>query len=334
MASKKKPRRAAVSNASKKKTKAASTHKRSGKSRATALEPRVPEPARLQAALRDSIEHEIAGRIEAHQREVALIEARVRRDGQKPPLMLLAHGDSWFNYPCDGNTYTWPICTDIIVHLEKMGSPHPKILNISHYGDATTDEMGLDKQKRLIAALTNSKNWLNGKPDGVLFSGGGNDIAGDPFIIYLDYKDSSANGLDATRFAGRLASIEASYLDLLLFRDRYAPQVPIFGHGYDNARPMRAHPPCIGPWMKPSINYAGWTDEEGRAILYDALTRFRKKLDDLENDPKKYDFTRVHTEGALADSDCANELHPHPKGFEKLARRFLDALHTRFPGRI
>jgi hypothetical protein len=330
MAAKKKARRARGSSASKKQAKS-TTSKRLRKVRLRAAE---PEPARLQAALRDSIEHEIAGRIAAHQREVALIEARVRRDGQKPPLMLLAHGDSWFNYPCDGNTYTWPICTDIIVHLKKMGNPPPKILNISHYGDATTDEMGLAKQKRLIAALTNPNNWLNGKPDGILFSGGGNDIAGDPFIIYLDYKSSSANGLDAERFGGRLASINASYLDLFLFRDRYAPQVPIFGHGYDNARPMKASPPCMGPWMKPSINFTGWTDDEGRAILYNALTRFRNTLDSLEHDPKKYDFTRVHTEGALADSDWANELHPYPGGFEKLAQRFLTALRARFAGRI
>lgn len=104
-----------------------------------------------------------------------------------------------------------------------MGHPPPKILNISHYGDATTDEMGLVKQKRLIKALSDPNNWLTGQPDAVLFSGGGNDIAGDPFCIYLDYKDSSASGLDAERFAGRLASIRASYLDLFEFRDRYAP---------------------------------------------------------------------------------------------------------------
>ena len=55
---------------------------------------------------------------------------------------------------------------------------------------------------------------------------------------------------------------------------------------------------------------------------------------DLESDPKHYDFTRVHTEGALDEKDWANELHPYPPGFEKLARRFLDALQTRFRGRI
>lgn len=110
--------------------------------------------------------------------------------------------------------------------------------------------------------------------------------------------------------------------------------MPIFGHGYDNARPMQPHPPCTGPWMRPSLRFTGWDDAEGTLILLDALTQFRRMLTDLEGSPKQYDFTIVHTEGALANSDWANELHPYPPGFEHLAQRFLAALHHRFPTRI
>jgi len=46
------------------------------------------------------------------------------------------------------------------------------------------------------------------------------------------------------------------------------------------------------------------------------------------------DFTVVPTQGTLAKEDWANELHPYPPGFEKLAGRFLSALQHRFPGRI
>src|ERR1700728_4834017 len=189
MAAKKRSRRATGASAGKKKGKATLSRKRAGKPKVSSRVAQLPDPVRLQAALRDSIEHDIAGRIGAHQREVALIQARLRRDGGRPPLMLLAHGDSWFNYPLNGNSVELPVRdTDIIAHLQKMGSPPPRLLNISHYGDATTDEMGLAKQKRLIAALTNSSNWLNGKPDGILFSGGGNGIAGAPFLRLLHYK--------------------------------------------------------------------------------------------------------------------------------------------------
>ena len=334
MAAKKRPSRSAKSTKLKTKSKTPKAGKRVAKGLGTPLSRLGPKPARLQAELRDSIQDEIDGRIHTHQRELVRLRAAMAARPQAPtPLMILSHGDSWFNYPLTGNGP--PIGdTDIIAHLKRMGNPKPKILNLSHFGDATTDEMGLEKQKRLIKALTTPQNWISGKPDVILFSGGGNDIAGDPFCIYLNYKDSGLPGLDVDRFAGRLASMKASYLDLFLFRDRYANGVPIFGHGYDNARPMNPHPPCTGPWMKPSLNFTGWNDEEGAAILLDALTRFRGVLTDLEASSKNYNFTVVHTEGTLAKEDWANELHPHPPGFKKLADRFLTALQSHFPGRI
>lgn len=324
MATKRRPRRAAKSTKSNKRAKSAGSTKPRARPRP------APEPARLQAALRRSIERDIAARIEAHQREVAHIRASVRSRGQ-PPLMLLTHGDSWFNYPLNGNSFALTD-TDIIAHLTSMGRPPPKILNISHYGDATTDEMGLIKQERLIAALRDPNNWLTGKPDAILFSGGGDDIAGDQFCIYLNYKGSGSQGLDPTRFAGRLASIQASYLDLFLFRNRYAPQVPIFGHCYDYARPMQAHPPCAGPWMLPSLTFTGWNIQEGTQIIHDALDRFRAMLVALAASDN--DFTVIATQGTLATGDWANELHPHPAGFGKLAKKFLAALQQRFPGRL
>jgi hypothetical protein len=338
MATKKRASRAAKAARHKKKSKTPKASTRVAETLRETVPRFGPEVARLQAELRESIDRDIASRMATHQREVVRLRAAIlARPSAPSPLMILAHGDSWFNYPLNGNSVEVPIRdTDIIAHLRKMGTPPPKILNLSHFGDATTDEMGLAKQKRLIKALTTPENWLNGKPDVLLFSGGGNDIAGDPFCIYLNYKntDSHTPGLDSERFSGRLASIKASYLDLFLFRDRYANGVPIFGHGYDNARPMQPHPPCTGPWMKPSLTFTGWNDEEGAEILLDALTRFRRVLTDLEGAPKNYDFTVVHTEGTLAKSDWANELHPYPTGFEKLAQVFLAALRSHFPGRI
>ena len=331
MAAKKRSPRAHRSTESKKKFKPPRSSKPAAKPKLRPLFEQGPEPARLQAALNESIKRDIAARIEAHQREVARLRLSVRRGGQ-PPLMLLAHGDSWFNYPLNGNRWPSPD-TDIIAHLKKMGSPPPKILNISHFGDATTDEMGLPKQQRLIEALQNPKNWLDKKPDAILFSGGGNDIAGDPFCIYLNYKDPGSSGLDSDRFAGRLASMRASYLDLFLFRNRYASGVPIFGHCYDYARPMQRHPPCTGPWMKPSLTFTGWNPEEGAAIIGDAIDQFKAMVDKLEASGE-YDFTVVQTHNTLAATDWANELHPYPPGFEKLAQKFQSALQYRFSGRI
>ena len=200
-------------------------------------------------------------------------------------MVLLAHGDSWFDYPLSGNAPSLGN-TDIIAQLEAMGTPCPLTANLSHYGDATVDEMSLPKQRRMIEAIGDPGNWPGaGKPDAILVSGGGNDIAGDRFCIFLDYAGPGAAGLNRVRFDKALSMVEASYRDLFAFRDRYAPGVPIFGHCYDFAIPNARHPPCAGPWLKPSLDYAGWNVARGRAIVKEALQEFRAVLFALAAEP-------------------------------------------------
>jgi len=257
----------------------------------------------LRQQLQDSLQDEIAQRIQLHQSKIAALKMcrrtlAVVAPASAPPLVMLAHGDSWFDYPLDGNR-TSLRSTDVIAQLETMGNINPIILNVSHHGDATTTEMALPKQQRLIATLQNPANWLNDKgPDAILFSGGGDDIAGDQFCIFLDYGAGSGSGLDVARFQKVLGMVQASYLDLFAFRDRYAPNVPIFGHCYDFPIPNGAHPDCIGPWLQPSLAFCGYTVPQGTAILQTALTSFKTMLLALANDPANQ-FFLVDTQARL-----------------------------------
>ena len=123
---------------------------------------------------------------------------------------MLAHGDSWFDYPLDGNSISLPH-TDIIAQLEFVGNINPCILNISQWGDATTAEMSWPKQQKMITALQDNSNWLeSGKPDAILFSGGGNDVAGDQCCVFLDYANPAPGGLNKTRFEEALGMVKAS----------------------------------------------------------------------------------------------------------------------------
>jgi len=295
----------------------------------------------LQAQLRDSIEQELSARVKAHQGDIARLKSAVATldavGAARPvmPLALMANGDSWFDYPLNGNLFPSEN-TDIVAHLQTMGDLHPVILNLAHHGDATTDEMGVSKQQSMIKALMEPNNWLSPakKPDAILFSGGGNDIVGEQFCIFLDYNVLGATGLNASRFAGKLRAVEASYRDLFVFRDRYAPGVPILGHSYDFAIPNGRHPPCAGPWLKPSLDFTGWTNASvGASIVRRALEAFRDLLVALAADPAN-GFTLVETQGTLEPADWANELHPYPPGFGKVATRYLEALRAMFPGRI
>ena len=246
---------------------------------------------------------------------------------------MLAHGDSWFDYPLWGNGLP-ATQTDVIAQLESMGNINPLIQNVSHHGDATTDEMSLPKQQRMIESLHDSANWgASGKPDAILFSGGGNDIAGNQFCIFLDYATGAGTGLDIGRFNLALGSVEASYRDLFLFRDTYASGVPIFAHSYDFPIPNGVQPPCAGPWLKPSLDYCGWNVTQGTAIVRRALTDFKAMLTRLAADPTN-NFVLIDTQGTLAPADWANELHPFPDGFKAVASKFVDALRVRFGGRI
>jgi hypothetical protein len=301
---------------------------------------RTTDSVALSQRMRASINQEIAARTKAHQSAIARLKtgrANVMALGAAAPtapLVMLAHGDSWFDYPLSGNDASLTH-TDVIAQLGTMGAINPVILNISHYGDATTDELSLPKQQRMIEALQDPDNWMSaGKPDAILFSGGGNDIAGDQFCIFLDYAVPGSTGLDATRFKEALGMVEASYQDLFAFRDRYAAGVPILGHCYDFPIPNGVHPICAGPWLKPSLDYCGWTNlTQTTAICHQALVDFNALLTGLAATAAN-NFILIGTQGVLQPSDWANELHPFPDGFKKIAAPFVTALQTKFPGRI
>jgi hypothetical protein len=173
-----------------------------------------------------------------------------------------------------------------------------------------------ERQENIFNALTDPKTiqWKNGiTADGILVSAGGDDVVGDSFAVYLDYQ---GGGLDAVRFQGILASVQASYLDLFALRDIAAAEVgidpeqlPIFGHCYDyaipNGVPAGSPFPLSGPWLQPSLNFAGYNYNDGLTIVQTAINAFKQKLLDLANNtitlPGKTtnNFILIDTTGTL-----------------------------------
>jgi hypothetical protein len=107
----------------------------------------------LRQQMREEMDDEIVQRTRIHQAKVARLKvaAQSRKAVGAPapsvPLVMLAHGDSWFDYPLDGNGISLPH-TDIIAQLEFLGNINPCVLNISQWGDATTAEMSWPKQQK------------------------------------------------------------------------------------------------------------------------------------------------------------------------------------------
>jgi len=300
----------------------------------------------LTREMRFSINQEMRRRGRVFQERIKT--RRALRADARAPLVMLAHGDSWFDYPLDGNDISFDGPTDIIRQLDptsvndenvlslRAEGPQYIIHNVSHWGYATTDELSRQGQQDMLDALENYWEPLGEKPDAILFSGGGNDIVGDQFAIYLDYAPPSQGiGLNEDRFRGALARVEASYKSLFAFRDKFAQGVPIFGHAYDYAIPNGVGAPCgIGPWLLPSLEYCGysWDDQPDvcRAIVKSALQKFSNLLMNLAGEPRN-NFHVIPTQGTLTDDSLwGNELHPTGDGFAKVADKFRAALNAHF----
>jgi hypothetical protein len=104
-------------------------------------------------------------------------------------LNLHAIGDSWFEYPLDGNILI-PFSNFAIVadsQLGAKGTPIPNILNRAVHGQASTAVLTWENQSTMVNDWINPANWTNGKLDAILVSMGGDDIVGDQLAIYLTY---------------------------------------------------------------------------------------------------------------------------------------------------
>ena len=99
------------------------------------------------------------------------------------PLSLHAIGDSWFDYPLDGNILLPPFSFGIVAdsQLGSKGNPNPHILSRAYRGQASTAVMSWEKQAEM------ANDWITYEPDAILVSMGGDDIAGDQLAIYLTY---------------------------------------------------------------------------------------------------------------------------------------------------
>jgi hypothetical protein len=232
---------------------------------------------------------------------------------------IMAHGDSWFDYP-------WFLRTGggIPKHLSKLlGIP---ILNMARHGYGTEQMLSLRKRKELEGALPGT--------DILLFSGGGNDIAGDQFCIWLnDNVDGNIQkAICWERFDQALDLIVADYDDLVLICNEFAPDCLIVTHCYDFPPPSQFGRSIffglLGPWLQPSLAYCGWTNSTDQSkIVQMALERLNVRMVQWTAlDSKR----RIHiqTQGVLTPEDWGNEMHPNRSGFEKEAKAFYNKLQS------
>ena len=251
----------------------------------------------------------------------------------KRNLRILAEGDSWFEYP-------FPIThgDGVIYQLEKrLGYP---IANMAHHGLEVEQMLGLSMRQEIIKRLTDPQVNF----DALLFSGGGNDIAGDQFCIWLKDSppaDPPEQMLNSKAVSAVLDILEAEFRELVDLRDQNSPDTVIFVHAYDFP-PVTGIKACplVGPWLKPSLDYAYRhlgvpvpDPNKEFVVVKTLLEMFAAMLNKIAGDPNVEKFVVVPTQGTLTPngSDWQNEIHPSSVGFAKIASKFEAALASVFP---
>lgn len=259
-------------------------------------------------------------------------------DPQLPPVTnegaafgpLIAEGDSWFDY-LPG--------IDIIDHLRYRGyafdanySRAGDTLENMIYGSAYDGEYNR-RQPTLNAILTRVSQV---KPRALLFSGGGNDVAGDGFAQLFNH---AASGLDVFRrpFAEFVIGVVfKKYLDDLCAKVRQAcSSTIIVMHGYGHTPPTgkavinAGDFRFIGPWLRTVLTAKGIIDpQEQRHIVFDVIDLYNEMLKIVQRDNSS-NFRYVDLRQSInPDADWVNELHLSNAAFYTVASRIHDELQS------
>lgn len=235
---------------------------------------------------------------------------------------LVAEGDSWFNY-LPG--------TDLI---DCLRSHHG--YSIKNYGEAgdTLENMVYGTKYKTgsfqpieptIFKVLRKIEQL--KPKVFLFSGGGNDIAGDEFGSYLNHSDTA------------LPPLRHEYIDYMInvvFKKccedliekvlAISPNTHIIMHGYAYTLPSGAGVSFlglnfVGPWLRPALTSKRILNEsdqiEAVEVVIDSYNEMLRFLD--ESTPS---FHHVDLRSMIdTQNDWANELHLKNSVYARVADR-------------
>ena len=275
-----------------------------------------------------------ASSLTRQRRQLAFRTRQLRRD--KRPV-LVAEGDSWFNFPI--------LLEDVIDHLSADFS----IWSVDAPGD-TLQNMVIDNPE-YMQALQSQKN----KVSAFLFSGAGNDILGEdqtgaavlPQILRKYQKDKPAEWYVGTRaFTNKLAFIEKCYSKVFSDVEAAFPKLPVICHSYDFAIPgggpgdprrprYAAQDHWLGRPMREMLNITDPTLQ--REIVAMMITRLNALIAGLCGGNMPGGTFRnawlTPTPRTLLQIGLWNdELHPTGQGYGMIADKFRAVLKQALPG--
>lgn len=235
------------------------------------------------------------------------------------PLTIVAEGDSWFDY-LPG--------TDIIDCLREH---HNYVIdNYAKAGDTLENMIygtGINKNFQRVSPTIDKVLRKLGqlKPKVFLFSGGGNDVAGDEFESYLNHKSSGLPTLREEFVNDMINRVFRKYLqDLIDKVAAVSDETHIVTHGYGHTTPTGEGVDVLfftfaGPWLKPALAKKGIFDYgEQRTAAFTLIDNYNEMLAQLADQNERFHYVNLR-EIISPDQDWANELHLRNSAFARAA---------------
>ena len=242
---------------------------------------------------------------------------------------VVAEGDSWFDYP---------VGTDLIdclrrhhgYQITKNYAKHGDTLENMIYGTGvnrsyrrTTPQ--IDKILRRVEKL---------QPQVFLFSGGGNDIAGNEFISFLNHSESGFPSLKEDFARKTIRVVFSKYYDDLIGKvHAVSANTHIIAHGYGHTLPTGVGVDLFGfsfsgPWLKPALGAKRIDpDTQGRQIITWLIDEYNAMLSELSERHDRFHHVdlRQHID---PERDWVNELHLRNSAYARSADEIHKVIQT------
>lgn len=235
---------------------------------------------------------------------------------------VLAIGDSWFWYPLN----------NLLNPLFNVLGANQCILAYGDNGAEAVDYVDYYRDQ-IRSALREWRRTIKA----VFISGGGNDFAGlDDMFRIIKPDCSGVTDVDDCFRRGQPASIfrevATAYIALIALIQNAVPDCAIILHNYDRAIPTGRGFAGAGNWLRAPMDEANVARSLQQALVNKLVFEFTDRLEErvAENtnvwlvDTARMvpisDPDQVDGPGTLTAAEWANELHPTPRGFSKVAR--------------
>ena len=241
---------------------------------------------------------------------------------------ILAIGDSWFWYPVN----------NLLNPLFNVLQRDYCILAYGDNGAESVDYVGYYRNQ-----VTEALDAWKGSIKAVFISGGGNDFAGLDDMFKIVRPDcAGVTDVDGCFNAGQpqaiFREVTRAYTRLIGIVRNVLPDCPIILHNYDRAIPTGKGFLGWGNWLRAPLDQAHVARRLQQQIVNRLIFELTGQLKThaaadpaiwIADSARMVDITDpadIQGPGTLSAEQWANELHPTPGGFQKIARTWKKTL--------